>query len=214
MRNDGAAHKSMEAPRSINRAMHEDGISVTSHQPPVKKSTCLRRCSHVLFQFCKETAGDDRQKEIDDGCRDERLPHAVVLCIRCIRPVHKLRRRDDGGERRVFDQAHEGIAQCGDDRLQRLRQDDISHALPCGKPQRTGGLPLPYIDGLDARTDRFRNVCPRIDGKRECGREDSVRLLHEKRHDAEVGDQQLQEERRPAYAFDEEQRWNGQPFLF
>ncbi len=32
MRNDGAAHKNMEAPRSINRAMHEDGISVTSHQ--------------------------------------------------------------------------------------------------------------------------------------------------------------------------------------
>ena len=35
MRNDGAAHKNMEAPRSINRAMHEDGISVTSHQLPV-----------------------------------------------------------------------------------------------------------------------------------------------------------------------------------
>ena len=28
---EGAAHKNMEAPRSINRAMPEDGISVTSH---------------------------------------------------------------------------------------------------------------------------------------------------------------------------------------
>ena len=31
MRNGGAAHKNMEAPRSINRAMPESSISVTSH---------------------------------------------------------------------------------------------------------------------------------------------------------------------------------------
>ena len=31
IRNGGAAHKNNEAPRNINRAMPEDGISVTSH---------------------------------------------------------------------------------------------------------------------------------------------------------------------------------------
>ena len=31
VRSAGVAHKNMEAPRSTNRAMPEDGISVTSH---------------------------------------------------------------------------------------------------------------------------------------------------------------------------------------
>ena len=35
VRSGGAAHKNVEAPRSINRAMPpEDGILVTSHQSP------------------------------------------------------------------------------------------------------------------------------------------------------------------------------------
>ena len=55
MRNDGAAHKNMEAPRSINRAMHEDGISVTSHQSLVtsqKKHLPLQMltCSFPVWQ--------------------------------------------------------------------------------------------------------------------------------------------------------------------
>ena len=48
MRNDGAAHKNMEAPRSINRAMQEDGISVTSHQSPVKKAPAFAD-AHMFF---------------------------------------------------------------------------------------------------------------------------------------------------------------------
>ena len=46
MRNGGAAHKNMEAPRSINRAMPEGGISVTSHQSLVTSHSKLLIPSH------------------------------------------------------------------------------------------------------------------------------------------------------------------------
>ena len=50
MRNDGAAHKNMEAPRSINRAMHEDGISVTSHQSKKHLPSQMLTCSFPVLQ--------------------------------------------------------------------------------------------------------------------------------------------------------------------
>ena len=167
----------------------------------------------ALFQFSKDPAGDHREEKINEGCGNKGLPHPVILGIRCVGPVHELRRGDDGGQGRVLDKAHKGISQGRDHGPDSLGQDHVPHALPSREAQGAGRLHLSGVRGKDAAPDGLGDIGPRIDGQRQHRRQHAIRLFHNQRHHTEIGDEELQQERRPPDAFDKAGRRNGQPFF-
>ncbi len=165
----------------------------------------------TLFQLSEDPAGDYREEEVNKGGGDKGLPHPVILGVRCVGPVHELRRSDDGSQGGILDKAHEGISQGRNNRMDGLGQDHIPHALPPGKAQGAGCLHLSGIRSQDAAPDGLGDIGACVDGQRQHRCQYAVRFSHDERHHAEISDEDLQQKRRPPDALDKAGRRKGQP---
>ena len=73
-------------------------------------------------------------------------------------------------QRRVLEQADEGVDDVRDDDLQRLRQDDEPHHLPVAEAERHGALVLALRDGLQAAAHHLGHVGRRRTARRRPAR--------------------------------------------
>ncbi len=72
--------------------------------------------------------------------------------------AEQIEQADDQDQRRVLEQADEGVDDAGDHDLERLRQDDQAHRLPIAEAERLGGFELALRNRLQAAAHDLRHV--------------------------------------------------------
>src|SRR5450759_743024 len=142
----------------------------------------------------------DRHQQEEDCYADQRCD-VGVLSHSFLADQERLLEPDERDQRRVLCEHDELVGQRWYHAAYRLRQHHVPHGLQVGHSQRTRGLHLPLVDGLDARAVYLGLVRRVADGQRH-GAGGEAAQVEAQVGEPEVDDEDLQDQRQPAYHVD------------
>ena len=114
--------------------------------------------AHSPFKICNDLGGGEGQAEVDAGGDDQRLANEVGSCLNGLDGGHDLHHTDGPADGGLLDDGDELVRNGGQDVLDGLGQNDVTHVLDLGHAQAAGSLGLAAVDGLDARADDLGKV--------------------------------------------------------
>ena len=170
---------------------HSIRLAITPSRP-----RAMRRSSERTPQ--EMTSASDEIEDQDGGERHQRVAGLRAHDLRLEGQVGERDQRHDGGRLEQFDGV---VAEGRQHDQQRLRQDDVAHALPAAEIERDAGLVLLAADRLDGAAHHFGRIGADIEAQRQhAGLQRRQRDAGKGQH--EIGEEQLHEDRRAAEEFD------------